>query len=563
MLGAASLAAGAVEATVLALVAVIASSLSAGPGDAAVDIGPFTVDASLELLLLSALGLALLRGALQALTAYLPARMSADAMAGLRRRLFDAFSDASWSVQAAERDGQLQSLMIGHVGQVSVAVITLGQLLTALFMLCSLLGAAVLLSPATAAALVVVSGLLLAGLRPLSHRIRANAAELSNEGTAFTTGLQEVVRLAEETQVFGASDGYRTQFYDLVESVRRPLWRTRFLSRLGPVLYQTVALVTLLLALGVVARFSTAGLASLAAVVLLLVRSLAYGNILQETIGKLAEIAPFLDRLRAAVDHYEANRRRNGDAPLPEVRTLAMRGVRFGYDRAAPVLRDVSFEVHAGEVIGIVGPSGAGKSTLVQLLLRLREAQAGSFTVNGTHAGDIGLEAWQQQVAYVPQAPLLRWATVAENIRFHRRGISDDEVERAARLAGVHDEITGWPAGYDTVVGERGAAVSGGQRQRLCLARALVTRPSVLVLDEPTSALDVRSEALIQRSIRSLGDELIVFMVAHRLSTLAVCDRVMVIDGGRLEAFDTPERIGVHNRFFREAMAITRKQTSA
>ena len=136
-----------------------------------------------------------------------------------------------------------------------------------------------------------------------------------------------------------------------------------------------------------------------------------------------------------------------------------------------------------------------------------------------------------------------------------------DDIERAARLAHVHDDVVSWPQGYDTVIGDRSSAVSGGQRQRLCLARALASRPSVLILDEPTSALDVHSEQLIQQSLESLKGETTLFMVAHRLSTLAVCDRVMVVAGGRLEAIGTPDRLRDTNAFFRRAVDITRQQS--
>ena len=164
-------------------------------------------------------------------------------------------------------------------------------------------------------------------------------------------------------------------------------------------------------------------------------------------------------------------------------------------------------------------------------------------------------------MSYVPQTPQLIWGSAAENIRFYRPHLTDADVELAARRAHIHDEIMSWPDGYQTVIGQRASAVSGGQRQRLCLARALADNPDVLILDEPTSALDVKSELLVQESLESLRGELLLFLVAHRLSTLSICDRVMVIVGGRLEALSEPAQLLETNDFFREVSEITRKQS--
>jgi ABC-type multidrug transport system fused ATPase/permease subunit len=155
----------------------------------------------------------------------------------------------------------------------------------------------------------------------------------------------------------------------------------------------------------------------------------------------------------------------------------------------------------------------------------------------------------------VPQEPRLLHASVAENIRYFRE-LDDEAVTRAAQLARIHDEIMEWPQGYDSLVGPRADAVSGGQQQRICLARALVARPAMLVLDEPTSALDPRSETLIQDSLSALKHELTLFIVAHRMSTLEICDRVMVIIDGQLAAFDTRERLQEENAYYRSASLI-------
>jgi ATP-binding cassette, subfamily B, bacterial len=554
--------AGLAEATLLAIVAAIAEALSLGDREVRAAFGPVRFTAQLPVLFAAGATLAFVRGALQMLLAYLPARMSATAMANLRRRLFDTFIRTSWSVQASERDGHFQSLMTAHVNRTCEAIIVLATGITGALMFLTLLSSAVALSITIAVGIALASLCLFAMLRPLSRRLRRSAKELSAETIEYSKGVQEVVLMAEETQVFGASNAYRGSFFGLVDQVRAPLLRTRFLSRAVPALYQSVALLLLLIALFVVSLTTVEGIALLGAVVLILIRSLTYGQQIQTALTRLDELIPFMHRLGDAMDHYAANFVTDGDEPLPTIERLGMADVHFSYVPDKEVLSGIDFEVSMGEAIGIVGPSGAGKSSIVQLLLRLREPSAGMVHVNGRDVRAFRRDQWRRRVAYVPQTPQLIWGTVADNISYYRPHLTDADIESAARRARIHDEIMSWPEGYQTVIGQRASAVSGGQRQRLCLARALADHPDVLILDEPTSALDVRSEMLVQESLQRVKGEVILFLVAHRLSTLSICDRVMVVVDGRLEAIDQPATLLSTNAFYRDVSAITREQST-
>jgi ATP-binding cassette subfamily B protein len=367
------------------------------------------------------------------------------------------------------------------------------------------------------------------------------------------TGVAESVRMAEEIQVFGATGAERSRIEGLVCSLEDNLIRTRTLSRIVPVLYESAIIILLIAGLSLLYAIGTARLAVLGAVVLLLVRAASYGQQFQTAYQGLGESLPYLDRLTTFVDQYRSSERYPGHRHIDSIRSVAFEAVSFAYREDTLVIRDMNFHIEAGEAIGVVGPTGAGKSTLVQLLLGLREPTMGRYLVNGSQASEIDDETWRRKVVYLPQEPHVLNATVSDNIRFYRDWIDDEAIERAARLAHIHVEIASWSNGYETVIGQRADAVSGGERQRLCLARALAGDPELLVLDEPTSSLDAHSEQLIQESLEGLRGHLTIVVVAHRLTTLGLCDRVMVIRGGHLEAFGRAESLYRSNAFYRHA----------
>ena len=556
-----AVAAGVAEAALLALIASVAAALTQPSSRVDLELGPLSAMVEVWVLFTAAFVLCVVRGALQLALAYLPASMAASAMARLRGRLFDSYTRTSWAVQAAERDGYFQSLMTTHVNSTTQAIVAVGSGISGAALFLTLIASAFVLSVGTALIMVGASAGLFLVLRPAARRLRASATALSAENLEYSQGVQEVVLVAEESQVFGVSEDYRTSFYRSVDAVRRPLLRTRFLSTATPALFQSVALLLLVLALLVVSIAGSGSVASLGAIVLILVRALSFAQQLQQALANVNMLSPFMTRLAAAIANYDAHAREDGDRPLARVESVALRDVGFAYG-SEPVLTEIDVEVPRGQALGIIGPSGSGKSSIVQLLLRLRLPTTGVLAVNGEDARGYLLADWQRRVAYVPQVSQLVHGSVADNIRFYRAHITDAQVEQAARRAQVHDEIMSWEAGYDTVIGQRASAVSGGQRQRLCVARALAGQPDVLVLDEPTSALDTKSEALLQATLRDIKKDLVLFLVAHRLSTLAVCDRVMVVVDGRVEAIGSPDDLSTANAYFREVTEISRSQAT-
>lgn len=213
---------------------------------------------------------------------------------------------------------------------------------------------------------------------------------------------------------------------------------------------------------------------------------------------------------------------------------LSFEGVAFGYNPDQPVLRDVNLKIAPGQTVAVVGPTGAGKSTLVSLVPRFYDPQQGRVLLDGVDTKEYTLSSLRQQVAMVLQPPLVFPITIAENIAYGRPGATRDEIERAARLARIHEKITRLPQGYDTVVSEQGSTLSEGERQRLTIARAILRDAPILILDEPTSSVDAETEALIMEGLEQLMGGRTTFIIAHRLSTVRNADLILVVRSGHI-----------------------------
>ena len=250
----------------------------------------------------------------------------------------------------------------------------------------------------------------------------------------------------------------------------------------------------------------------------------------------------------------------------PDAREVRLEGhvrceaVTFGYEPGRPVLKDVSLEARPGEVVAIVGPTGAGKTTLVNLLIRFFDPSSGRVLIDGHDLRALRIRSLRQQVAMVLQEPFIFPLSAADNIAYGRPDASRAEIEAAAVAANAEGFIRRLPGGFDAVVGERGATLSGGEKQRLSIARALLKDAPILILDEPTSAVDARTEGLLLEALHRLMRGRTTFVIAHRLSTIRTADRILVLDGGEIveqgRHADLMRRNGLYARFYRQQMDV-------
>ncbi len=255
--------------------------------------------------------------------------------------------------------------------------------------------------------------------------------------------------------------------------------------------------------------------------------------------AQIQQALPGAERLFQLLDAEERLPAAENPVELgPPREAIGLEGVHFSYGREE-VLEGVTLEVPAGGVTAIVGPSGSGKSTVLNMVARFYDPLEGRVTVDGIDLKDADHAGWLDRMGLVTQDPFLFNTPIRDNIRYGKLDATDGEIEAAARMANIHDEIAALPEGYDTPAGERGGQLSGGQRQRICLARALVRNPSVLLLDEATSSLDSASERIVQAAIDRAQSGRTSLVVAHRLSTIMNAGRIYVMVAGGIEASGT------------------------
>jgi ATP-binding cassette subfamily B protein len=258
----------------------------------------------------------------------------------------------------------------------------------------------------------------------------------------------------------------------------------------------------------------------------------------------------------------------------PDARPLAVgrgevvfRDVVFGYGPDRTILEAVSFVVPAGKRVAIVGPSGAGKSTISRLLFRYYDVGGGAVEIDGQDVRDVAQTSLRAAIGIVPQDTVLFNDTIYHNIAYGRPSASTEEVERAARLARIHDFVTGLPEGYETKVGERGLKLSGGEKQRVAIARTILKNPPILVLDEATSALDTRTEKEIQASLDEVARGRTTLVIAHRLSTVVDAEEIVVLERGRVvergRHADLLARDGVYADMWRRQQEAARHEADA
>jgi len=493
----------------------------------------------LDALTLALVGLFLFQSAVSFVQSYGLTYIGERIVLDIRTALFRHLQALSLDFYAERRVGEIISRLSSDVTQVrsvltSDITLLLGQGV-------SLVGSVVIvavLNPRLTAFILllvppIVGAAVLIGRRfeRLSTEVQDGLAEATVTAEESLSGVRVVKSFARESFEAGRYDAAMRRTFGL--ALRLAVTGSLFSSGVGFLGFSAIAAV-----LWFGGREVIAGRLSLP----LLSGFLIYGITIAANVGSLAglygrfrgaagaarRVFEILDTVPTISDAPDA-------PPLPAAEgRITLDRVAFHYDVGTEVLADITLDIAPGEIVALVGPSGAGKSTLFNLIPRFYDPTGGAVTVDGHDLRGVTLDSLRGQVGLVPQETLLFGGTVRENIAYGRLGADDAEIEAAARAANAHEFISEMPAGYETVVGERGVKLSGGQRQRIAIARAVLKDPRILLLDEATSALDAESEMLVQDALGRLMLGRTVVIIAHRLSTVRAAHRIAVLERGRL-----------------------------
>ncbi len=481
--------------------------------------------------------------ALNAFQVVLSTRYRLEFVDRLRGRLYTAVARAEWRHLMGLRQSDVLTVLTSNVEWVDLAALGVLSVVVALILVAAQLAAAIRVSPPMTGLAILAGAILLLLVWPLVRRSRRLGTQLveHNEGVMATaTGFLDGLKLAK---AFGREGGQIDAFNEAVAAARGSQVEFARISGIAAALQTTFT--ALLLAVAVYIGVRTVGVpvSSLLVVAFVFTRIVSQLTACQSYIQYVAQGLPAFDatmRMIADCEEAEEPLAASGTAPtrLEIGQGLTLRDVHFAYPsgvgNTVEALRGVSLELPAGSCVALVGPSGAGKTTVADLAAGLISPSAGLVTVAGEPLRNERLLAWRLSVALVPQDPFLFHDTIETNLRWVRPDTTEAEIWDVLQLASAAEFVRRLGEGLQTVVGPRGLRISGGERQRLALARALLRDPDLLVLDEATSSLDTENELAIRRALSSLRGRTTVLLIAHRLSMLREADQIVVLDEGQV-----------------------------
>ncbi len=485
-----------------------------------------------------------------------------SAQVALRRRLLQSFTRAPWLVQQSSGTGELLRTVSGSVSSTMTVVAGTLSVVSEGAVFLAIVTALIIINPMLAIGALIY--LVLAGLvylRVVRRPIETRGLRLQIEGQRMNSSLIELVSGIKELTIRGSASTYLDR-YSKAAAGFLSAYRLIVVTNQGMRYLLEVLMIT-----GAALVIGIATLSGSATTVLVSIGVLLAGGL---------RLLPALNTLLIAVNNVRANEpaiaiveaelarlavpdeiaplvgEEGGADPIVPTGSFVFDQVGFRYPtREQPALTGISINVAFGEALGIVGATGSGKSTFVDLLLGFLQPTEGAIRIDGEPLLP-HLASWRAQIGFVPQDIFLVDDTLAANITFGEVSdtISQEQLAEAITLAQLDDVVAELPEGVDTMLGERGVRLSGGQRQRVGLARALYRRPRVLILDEATSALDNETERRISDALRSLHGQLTMIVIAHRLSTVRSCDRILYLDDGRVSGLDTFDALDRSNTGF-------------
>jgi ATP-binding cassette subfamily C protein len=475
---------------------------------------------------------------------YIQIRITTRYERDTRNLLFTKVLSASWPYLLRQKLGNLETLLMVDTPASMSLLVKISFTITVFASVLMYVFIAFSISTIVTAVTLALGVLIFVFLRPLMDRVHG----ISRQRTIFYRDtmhhVTEHVGGLKTVKAYGVEQDAIEEGERLFSGIKGLSQRIQILQQLATQAVNPIGVIYIAGILALAFKTPFISLAALPSILYLIYRIFTYIQQLQNNVQYMSELAPHLERVVQYENEAEAGMTSSdGRAPFTLEHSLSFNHASFSYDATHQVLRDISFEIKKGSMVGIVGPSGAGKTTTVDLILRLLEPTKGTIEIDGIDIGTVSVAAWRKKVAYVSQDPFLIQDTIRNNISFYDSSLHDEEIMEASRQARIDDFIKKAPQGLDTLVGERGVRLSAGERQRITIARALARKPELLILDEATSALDNESEAHIKEVIESLKGRITIVVIAHRLSTIMDSDSLIVLSDGEVVEQGSPKKL--------------------
>src|SRR3989344_471467 len=485
---------------------------------------------------------------------YIVARTAANYEKNKRIELFQALLASSWPYLSRQKLGNLDQILITDLGYVTglFSHLSFSFFIVVNFLVYSFL---VWNISSLVAALAFAFGILvLIFFKPLFSKTKRAAADTGSRYKELSHFINENILNMKAIKSFSVEMAVYQKGLDYFNQLKKLRMKSELLYGFTSVILQPVGIFFIIGAFIFLYKTASFQIASFAVIVYAINKVFVNIQAIQSEAHLLNSRIPYLNTTLGYQDEALAYKEEDkGRQPFVFNHKFELQHVAFAYGSGQLVLEDVNFAVSEGEMVGLVGASGVGKTTIVDLLLRLLKPQKGDLLLDGRSVEEISLKEWRINIGYVSQDIFLINVTILNNIKFYKDSLDMEDVVEAAQMANIYDFIKNLPQQFETIVGERGVRLSGGEKQRLVLARVLVRKPKILILDEATSALDNESEMLIQKSIEALRGKVTIIAIAHRLSTILDFDKVLVLDSGKIIEQGTPRELlkDVNSKFYK------------
>jgi len=501
----------------------------------------FNIDFSLKYLLIFICSLFVFKSIALIFCNYIRIKITANYEEQTRNNLFSKTINANWPYLIKQKLGYLETILkvdtvrgTDLLNTISATIITS----TGLIIYVTI---AINISPHVTLFALALGSILFFSLKPLMNKTRIISKKVATINKQVAHYVNENIIGIKTIKAMFINDKVAEIGKEYFSKLKKFRIKILLLKNAANLLFQPISLIFVCAIFAFAYKTPNFSFAAFVPVIYLIYRIFQYVQNLQGNLHKANELAPYLQDVLIFEKKADENKEEsNGSIPFKFNDDLEFRNIYFSYSADRLVLDNLSFNIKKGEMVGLVGPSGVGKTTIVDLLLRLLSPAKGNILADEKDISKISISQWRKNIGYVPQDIFLMNNTIANNIRFYDNTIANEEIKRAAKKANIYKFIQTLPNKFSAIVGERGIFLSAGQRQRIVLARIMARNPKILILDEATSALDNESEMHIQKAIENLRGKITVLVVAHKLSTVMNCDKLLVLEKGKIIEQDAP-----------------------